>query len=47
MDVDKQQYQDIDIDTCSVTPLRGVAHTQQEVNRLLQVEVDDLLARVE
>ena len=45
--MDKQQYQDIDIDTCFMTTLRGVAHTQQEVNRLLQVAVKDLLVKVE
>ena len=47
MDVEKQQYQDIEIDTCSITMLRGVAHTQQKVNRLQQVKVEDLLAKVE
>ena len=47
MYMDKQQYQNIYIDTCSVTILRGAIHMQQEVNKSLQVEAEDLLARVE
>ena len=44
---DKQQYKDVNINTCSVNTIRGVAYRQKEVNRLLQVEFEDLLARVE
>ena len=46
MDVNKQQYQDIVINTCFICTLRGVAHTQHVVNRLLQIEGKDLLERV-
>ena len=47
MDMDGQQYQDTVIDTCLVTTLRGVVHTQKEVNREMQVGIEDLFRRVE